>query len=599
MVGERYRDLIEAADTITAMKRHSRTILENVETLRKLQTNNYRNVSESRKKTSDERNNLKYRETAATIRLLTILPERIFQILSKESEHESILFAAKCYLLGERVSSGLVRDSAASGILAAVPVLNSKIAQLQDSRENIITAARKTLKAPSLSETRAKDSLLALAMIKGENFNFLQEYISCRNDGLAELLKASSSTDTLDQMEELGIHLHNSIKLFDALFHHGNASPLVNLPFISLNDLLGASAELWPRFLPMEIDAMTRTGFTINFTPPPSTELKESANNLLQQACNVITESLPMLLERVTTGERLAQLRDSIHKSISLSTRDALLGDWNAIVNRVFDGEDDLQTVLFETLKSVFSRRLEGIIESGMTEIEQNVETGLHDAINEFDENGVFNFNISTFIWSQTDHPPTENSKCVEVTNVDWARKNLSLRAKSFHPIVVSVVQMASERFDLLLKDVKKFTTDRYVLRSHAKRFVEFFSEFSTRYCKEGDNNPELALFIARCCYAMTELCEPLQSSLADEWPQSKDKLIARGDVGINIWTGDLGSKVGKLYFDQFPAQPDENLLHLMPTLAHQVVSEESESGTKVESEIDVPQYLRIGFFIE
>jgi len=93
----------------------------------------------------------------------------------------------------------------------------------------------------------------------------------------------------------------------------------------------------------------------------------------------------------------------------------------------------------------------------------------------------------------------------------------------------------------------------------------------------------------------MTELCEPLQSSLADEWPQSKEKLIARGDVGINIWTGDLGSKVGQMYFEQFPDAPDENLLPLIPTLAHQVVSEESESGTKVESEIDVPQYLRKG----
>ena len=204
---------------------------------------------------------------------------------------------------------------------------------------------------------------------------------------------------------------------------------------------------------------------------------------LLQQACAVITGCLPVLLERVTSGEHLAQLRDLIHKSISLSTRDALLGDWNAIVNRVFDGENDLQNILFETLKTVFHARLEGIIDGGMTEIEQTVETGLNEAISEFNQNGIFNFNISTFIWSQNE----ENKKveATEAANVDWARKNISLRAKSFHPIVVSVVQVAAERFDLMVKDVKKFTTDRYVLRSHSKRFVEFFSEFSNRYCKE------------------------------------------------------------------------------------------------------------------
>ena len=82
----------------------------------------------------------------------------------------------------------------------------------------------------------------------------------------------------------------------------------------------------------------------------------------------------------------------------------------------------------------------------------------------------------------------------------------------------------------------------------------------------------------------------------ADEWPGSKEKLISKGDSGINIWTCDLGSKVGQLYLQQWPDKPNENLLHLIPTLTHQVVSEESESGNKVESEIDVPQYLRKRF---
>ena len=37
MVGERYRDLIEAADTITSMKKHSLRIIENIERLKEMQ----------------------------------------------------------------------------------------------------------------------------------------------------------------------------------------------------------------------------------------------------------------------------------------------------------------------------------------------------------------------------------------------------------------------------------------------------------------------------------------------------------------------------------------------------------------------------------
>ena len=108
MVGERYRDLIEAADTISAMKRHSRTILENVATLKKLQSTNHRTNVETSGKfgDADERNNLKYRQTAATIRLLTILPERIGHVLTNQSEvEEALVVAAKCYLLGDRVTN--------------------------------------------------------------------------------------------------------------------------------------------------------------------------------------------------------------------------------------------------------------------------------------------------------------------------------------------------------------------------------------------------------------------------------------------------------------------------------------------------------------
>ena len=185
----------------------------------------------------------------------------------------------------------------------------------------------------------------------------------------------------------------------------------------------------------------------------------------------MISSLLPGLLERVNCGEKLALLRDSTQKSISLSTRDALLGDWNAIVNRVFDGEDDLQQILFHTLKDVFHKRLEGIIQSRMGEIEQNVAKGLSNAIAEFEEDGVFNFTISNFIWSQNDSSDNSSNSANDKNSGDWARKNLSLRAKSFHPIIVTIVQMAAERFDWLLKDrVKKTGFALFDTTNHSAR---------------------------------------------------------------------------------------------------------------------------------
>jgi hypothetical protein len=111
----------------------------------------------------------------------------------------------------------------------------------------------------------------------------------------------------------------------------------------------------------------------------------------------------------------------------------------------------------------------EGIIQLSMKEIERTIKSGLDGAIDEFGKN--CGFNISAFIWSQEN----QTSETKE-PNVDWARKNLSLRARSYHPVVVKVVKTASDRFDLLLKDVKMFTNDRSVLRSNSKViFLDYF----------------------------------------------------------------------------------------------------------------------------
>ena len=68
---------------------------------------------------------------------------------------------------------------------------------------------------------------------------------------------------------------------------------------------------------------------------------------------------------------------------------------------RLFDGDDFLKNSLFETLKTVFNSRLEGIICAGISEIEGHVTQALNQTIDQFQKSGSDNFNISSFVWSQ------------------------------------------------------------------------------------------------------------------------------------------------------------------------------------------------------
>ena len=247
MVGERYRDLIEAADTITSMKKHSLRMIENIERLKQMQLKPSNKIDPSTIET--EKQTKRFDETTATIKLLTMLPERIARIIDKNGP---LSHAALCYLLGQFVKKQLALDSPASGMLAVMPILHAKIGQLESSKLQLIVGAKRALSMSSLSEESAVDSLTALAMISDEdNFQYSEIFIKCRQTGLSELINAET-TSPAEQMSEIGHHLRNTVKLFDYLFigATGSRSPLSDFAPLTVQEIIGAKSELWTRFLP-------------------------------------------------------------------------------------------------------------------------------------------------------------------------------------------------------------------------------------------------------------------------------------------------------------------------------------------------------------
>ena len=579
MVGERYRDLIEAADTITMMKHHSRSIKESIGNLRELQTK--AKAADVKKRQNETNVDIRYRATAATIRFLTTLPERIIQLL----DENNVLLAGQCFIIGSKVKSSLIQDSRASGILVMVPILKSKLVKLDDLRTNIIAAAKGALKSADLSANDAVTALLTISSLKNEaDFDFLAEFVNCRVQGLASLLKGAHIDS--DELEGLGKNIHNSIKLFDTLFLHGNSSPLFQSQTTSFSDLIGAKTELWPRFLPKEVNIMTETPVDNKYRIPTSDKISASANILINSITERLSEQLPTLLDRVSSAQTLAVYRDSINSSISLNARDSFASDWGNIIARVFESDDQIEKVLFGTLTNIFVKRLETIIENGVQEIQTNLQQSMRDILS--GDQHDFKAGIEDFIWNDGNNQD-------ELKDSEWAKKNVSLRAKSFDPFVAGLVKNCAQEFDRLSEDARQFTNDRYVLKKYCQDFVESYNTFAKELIET--SAPHLSIYIARSCYTLTEMCSPLPASLAEEWPTIKEALIMTGDAGISKWMEATADMTAQVYSEQFPEEPDHSFLQLLPALAKQVVSEENESGSNVDSTIEVPQYLRCHFF--
>ena len=119
--------------------------------------------TKSEKESQDLRNK-QFDQTTATIKLLTVLPDRISRII----DHQDGLFAhaSMCYLLGHHLTTKLGLDSPASAILAVIPILNSKINLLDSSKRDLIVILNKILASSDLTQDKAVDALRALAMIR-------------------------------------------------------------------------------------------------------------------------------------------------------------------------------------------------------------------------------------------------------------------------------------------------------------------------------------------------------------------------------------------------------------------------------------------------
>ena len=113
---------------------------------------------------------------------------------------------------------------------------------------------------------------------------------------------------------------------------------------------MDAKCELWTRFLPPAI-AEWRYGAgvseTVSFTPPDESCLTSLISSWLEETKSTIQKSLPAKLSLVARGADLNQLKVALEASIAPPPRDALLGEWLGITNRVFGQQLDLRKVYF------------------------------------------------------------------------------------------------------------------------------------------------------------------------------------------------------------------------------------------------------------
>jgi len=191
MVGERYRDLIEAADTIQKMKSSSLAVIDSVSDMQStsinLQKHSLTYTVPKYTESGPTGINLPYLSVAASIKLLMAVPERIWAAV----EDQQLTQGAELYLLAQHVHTGLQGDQGGGltpeRIKQWFPVVSRQYATINNFYAGIINSAKEQLMNIDLQKELAVDALTAILLLKGINAEeLLDEFLELRRECLKQ-----------------------------------------------------------------------------------------------------------------------------------------------------------------------------------------------------------------------------------------------------------------------------------------------------------------------------------------------------------------------------------------------------------------------------
>ncbi|ORX84964.1 hypothetical protein BCR32DRAFT_291026 [Anaeromyces robustus] len=499
MVGERYRDLIDAADSIMEMQSSAKNINEKFNTLQE-----YSNISNLKNKIKiqneegvdkafEEKKKLIY-PIAAEIKLLVDTPEQIWNAL----ENHKYLKAACLYMIAKLVYKHLQSSEEAKHlqIMNTFPIIQKQWIAVSQFRSNILEKSISYLKFVYQNKNSVAETLCAVMLLHNVSINdALKIFLEKRRQGIMEFLSSYKTISTT-----LSEHLCELIKMIKITLAHieqtfiPDETTNISLLEIYLRDLqkglqksdnenernvyqksqfiIGLYSEktnihIIYRYLP-EIIQKYAPLFHSQLNKQSNDKYDQAYfndiyNNWINQLVQEIQKECQILLQQISSGENISNIRKNI---VCLLNKDEvncngnilkkenvinmdesgeeqlnniikLNNDWNNTCNKLINRNYSIWDTIFREL---INSRIKEIINLMFDKCVQNFKEKLKDYIKKINNKNNYEKEIGTYIWD------TE-----KLINMNIDTENLVDRTTSYLPLIKSVY----EEFDKNLLDIK------------------------------------------------------------------------------------------------------------------------------------------------
>ncbi|XP_062447836.1 conserved oligomeric Golgi complex subunit 1 isoform X1 [Rhea pennata] len=571
MVGERYRDLIEAADTIAEMRLSAERLLGAVRGLQRGGAGRAGLPAPAAQAPlpAPER----FYRAAAQIKLLLEIPEKVWSAMEASRYlHATRLYLLCCHLHGLlQLEPG---SSRYSPILARFPILVRQVAAASHFRSTILQESKSLLKCRAVSDQAVAEALCSIMLLEDSSpRQALADFLLARKAAIQQLLNqphhgAGIKAQVCSLMELLTTTLYQAHALFYMMPEGAPSDPALScgLLFSTLESTTGqhpaggggvledeVKLSSWFRYLPASVVEFQPALRTLAH-PISQDYLRDTLQKWITMCNDDIKAGITNLLVYVKSLRGLAGIRDAVWE---LLTSESVSQHWDTVCRRLLDKPASFWEDL---LRQLFLDRLQTLTKEGFDSISSSSKQLLILALQELESKSStsvpskhiqFEHNVALFLWSESSSDLPSDTAWVNVANrSQFTKSGLSMKAQVLTPCVQSFCSALDSKLKARLDDLLSYLPsdsspakeaaptvlsrsafDRFadasvvegLLRDHCVACIRYVlgcvreelqsaqSLLGEQADAPSDSKLNAVLFMARLCQSLSELCPHLK----------------------------------------------------------------------------------------
>ncbi|KAG0095493.1 Golgi transport complex subunit 1 [Podila epicladia] len=518
MVGERYRDLIGAADCIVRMKETAFAVQDNISKMRNSCDIHAlkRNVASKTKKAQsgsiDEMKKSLY-TSAAQIKLLADVPEQIW----RNMESSSYLTASRLYLISKaiynKLNTGTEGDATSVKVMETFPVVGRQWDAVSHFKAQILQKSISHLKSAKGTDLDVIETICAIMLLDDVTMkDMFRLLLAQRQAAIRDVLEVKGGDD-------IGQQIVQAIQIFRAtLFHVGKvfiepeqelvsplerhlrslqqtfAPPLTSIPSSTSKREELASAVLQPsaltasvvpklypttpnihllvRYLPESIQNFTPfihlDGNRATFSQQ---DVYQGIQHWKNDIVTMFSAALEKLLQQVQTNTALVAIRAKVWQELQAdeyTVESKSKNPWNQICKQLLG---DHLSIWNTILRAGFARTFQDIIDFSLGELSMQPQKLLRARLGELDQDNDPNRDIGTFIWNEStasNRGTITNASAVATSSTGFGNATsavLSSLPSTTEPLIQKIREYVVGRTDLVAMAVDAFEGTLGVIR--------------------------------------------------------------------------------------------------------------------------------------